>query len=185
MAKNQKNEDFFDMNTNDKSKNITETVCEWASEQYMGTVSRVYAELLKNKSSDEIFVSEVAQRAKLQSMTVTACIWTHTNGKILRGARPFTDKIDKILCIIDQYHSVYGCSPTVREIHDNLNAALSTIKIALEVLVGLGCIDYRIGRSRSIKMKMSYKEGADLIEQINQAANTQIEKNKEEKEEKA
>ena len=34
-------------------------------------------------------------------------------------------------------------------------------------------------------MKMSYKEGADLIEQINQAANTQIEKNKEEKEEKA
>lgn len=169
------------MSTNDK--NTTETICEWASERYMGTVSKVYAELLENKSSGEIAVSEIAQNAKLQSMTVTACIWTLTDGVLLTGARPFTDKIDKILFIIDQYHEEYGCSPTVREIHESLNVSLSTIKIALEVLVGLGCIDYRVGRSRSIKMKMTYEEGEELIKHINQTIAVRVLEHKKEKEE--
>lgn len=101
-------------------------------------------------------------------MTVTACLWTITNGECLPGARPIKENILRVLKEIDLYHGAYGCSPTIREIQDDLNLSLSTIKISLDVLVGFGCIDYRLGRSRSIKPKMHYEEGEKIIRAANE-----------------
>lgn len=141
--------------------------CEWASEQCMGAVSAAYSHLLEKAKTkggcDDITVADIAQETKMPPMTVTACLWTITNGECLPGARPIKENILRVLKEIDLYHGAYGCSPTIREIQDDLNLSLSTIKISLDVLVGFNCIDYRLGRSRSIKPKMHYEEGEKII----------------------
>ena len=106
--------------------------CEWASEQCMGAVSAAYSHLLEKAKTkggcDDITVADIAQETKMPPMTVTACLWTITNGECLPGARPIKENILRVLKEIDLYHGAYGCSPTIREIQDDLNLSLSTIK---------------------------------------------------------
>ena len=119
----------------------------------------------------------------MSSSIVTACVWSLTKGKtILPGTRPLQDTVHKVYDVICLYQKEYEASPTVREIRDELGLSISTIQASLVILASLGCIDYLVGRSRTIRMVMKPDDVHLLIDDINETikahAQTQKQMNK-------
>ena len=101
---------------------------------------------------------------------------------LLPGTRPLQDTVHKVYDVICLYQKEYEASPTVREIRDELGLSISTIQASLVILASLGCIDYLVGRSRTIRMVMKPDDVHLLIDDINETikahAQTQKQMNK-------
>ena len=140
---------------------------EWISNHTLNIVREARIRL-KARGKDDYTLYELSRECNMSSSIVTACMWSLTKGKtILPGTRPLQDTVHEVYDVICLYQKEYETSPTVREIRDELGLSISTIQASLVILASLGCIDYLVGRSRTIRMVMKPDDVHLFIDDIN------------------
>lgn len=140
----------------------------WVSNQSLNAVQNAYDELIVTMGNGNVSIHDLAEKAGVSSSIAAACMWSLSKGTIvLHGTRPLPSTVCDVYDVICVHQTRFETSPTVREIREELHISTSTIQAALVILASLGCIDYLVGCSRTIRVVMQPKDTHFLLDKVN------------------